>query len=601
MTSHFDPYTEWLGVASPERPPNYYTMLGIDPAASSDDEIQNAFSQRVERIRIYQVGARGTEAQRVLDELSTAFRVLTNPDKRREYDEELADGNPWQLVVSLLRRYAAGDVEALDQAESVALETSPEDGPLHLARCALEQGIDEPRFRETLDSHAKRRHAIACDACYAFVDRPPNPTETPVVLTHSKLSSPGLSISVRTQKLLREAKIVRGELPWDAPQPAPSLDRSGALLLAGAGPLLLSLPFLWTASVNTQVFLFVGAIAFLLMMVAALATQLLYHPRFESAHDVAWLVVVPVVLHQRPSADVSSFLAGLAKASIGSGDHRVRRDNLKAAIDTQTEWAGKGLVSHESALVLHRVALLDCMKAGDSESFSAPPLSDLLRSCFDGDYSLGMVDRVTSNGKLLHMLSPATLASTRLAVLAECRDKRLSTEDLRHVRERSATLRVLFEREPELDENTLATLLATVNLRQWREPQVPATSAFELAAAGNVDAFRKWPDLILDGHHRDIVLCGRGVHFEGLFFHERPVIHRATGNEDMTIVINGRYRRSHVSPQIVARLQAFCDFCFGTLATKAERLRSQPASPDAVEQLFTEFVRCTRCGEKTKT
>jgi ribosomal protein S27AE len=105
--------------------------------------------------------------------------------------------------------------------------------------------------------------------------------------------------------------------------------------------------------------------------------------------------------------------------------------------------------------------------------------------------------------------------------------------------------------------------------------------------------------VILDANHRDIVLCGRGVHFEGLFLSERPQIHRASGTEDNIIVINGRFRRPHVTAQTVAILHAFCDFCFGTLASKTERLRSQPASRELQEQLVTGRIRCPRCGERT--
>ena len=598
MSTEFDPYVEWLDVASPERPPDHYAILGLNPENSTHEQIQAAFARAVERVRVYQVGARGAEAQRVLDQLSTAFRVLSAPRERRDYDAQRFETDPWQRVVALLAQHASGDAHALQDAEQIALETSPEEGPLHLARCALEQGIVEPQFLDTLDAYALRRNSSACHACYSFFTRPANPAPAAVELTRAKLVSPVLSVSLRTHLFLREVHVARGELSWNAPQPAPILDRPGTQLLAVLGSILFALPVLLAASENTTAFLIVLALACAFTVSVSGVAQLLYRPRFVSAHDVTWLDIVPALLREPPSPLISAFLGGLAKASAKTGDHRMRQASLAAAIDTLTEWSSSGLVTREPIYPLHRLALLDCLKAGTADSMQLAPFQALLDRCF-GDYPLDAIDRVTSHGRLWHLLSRASLASARLRFLQTCRAHRMSLSDVLALRDQSPALRVLFGREPELDEDTIAKLLTVSNFRQWREPQVSATSAYELLEQNALGIFESWPDLILDANHRDIVLCSRGVHFEGLFLTERPLIHRASGTDGSVIVINGRFRRPNITAETIAKLNAFCEFCFGTLAGKTVRNRSQPASSGLQERVLAERIQCPRCGEKT--
>jgi hypothetical protein len=197
------------------------------------------------------------------------------------------------------------------------------------------------------------------------------------------------------------------------------------------------------------------------------------------------------------------------------------------------------------------------------------------------------------------MLPRTSLAAARLSFVLACRTHHLSLADLLALLERSPTLRVLFTREPELEPSTIARLMTVTNLQQWREPHITASSAFDLLEQDKLGRFESWHDLILDANHHDIVLCGRGVHFEGLFLTERPVIHRGSGSEGNVIVINGHHRRANVAAATVARLHAFCEFCFGTLAIKNERICAQPASPESQDRLAAESIHCPRCGERT--
>jgi tetratricopeptide (TPR) repeat protein len=60
---------------------NYYSLLGIDTKASSGD-IKRAFRERAKRIHPDIAGTTGAEMRRLL----TAYEVLSDPDRRSEYD-----------------------------------------------------------------------------------------------------------------------------------------------------------------------------------------------------------------------------------------------------------------------------------------------------------------------------------------------------------------------------------------------------------------------------------------------------------------------------------------------------------------------------------
>ncbi|MDR2021395.1 MAG: DnaJ domain-containing protein [Treponema sp.] len=60
---------------------NYYSLLGIDTKASSQD-VKRAFRERAKRIHPDIAGTTGTEMRRLL----TAYEVLSDPERRSEYD-----------------------------------------------------------------------------------------------------------------------------------------------------------------------------------------------------------------------------------------------------------------------------------------------------------------------------------------------------------------------------------------------------------------------------------------------------------------------------------------------------------------------------------
>ena len=56
-----DPYRDWLGITSEDRPPNHYQLLGLDEFENDCAKISAAFEYQFRNIRRYEVGVRSEE------------------------------------------------------------------------------------------------------------------------------------------------------------------------------------------------------------------------------------------------------------------------------------------------------------------------------------------------------------------------------------------------------------------------------------------------------------------------------------------------------------------------------------------------------------
>lgn len=85
----FDPYLQWLGIRDPQRPPNHYRLLALEPYEEDGDIIQNAADQRMGHVRTYQTGQYSRVSQLLLNEISAAKLCLLNSKKKADYDAQL--------------------------------------------------------------------------------------------------------------------------------------------------------------------------------------------------------------------------------------------------------------------------------------------------------------------------------------------------------------------------------------------------------------------------------------------------------------------------------------------------------------------------------
>jgi WD40 repeat protein len=87
MTRDFDPYDEWLQIPPDRRPPSHYDLLGVPENETDSGRIDEAATQRIQRVRARALGELGEYVTPLLNEISQALDCLTTSGSREVYDE----------------------------------------------------------------------------------------------------------------------------------------------------------------------------------------------------------------------------------------------------------------------------------------------------------------------------------------------------------------------------------------------------------------------------------------------------------------------------------------------------------------------------------
>lgn len=85
----FNPYVEWLEIDEALLPPNHYDLLGLVPFEKDSQKIQDAFEERISRLRIHQAGPRSRYSLQLIDQVTQARICLLHEVARTQYDEKL--------------------------------------------------------------------------------------------------------------------------------------------------------------------------------------------------------------------------------------------------------------------------------------------------------------------------------------------------------------------------------------------------------------------------------------------------------------------------------------------------------------------------------
>lgn len=84
-----DVYKEWLGIPEGERPPHHYDLLRLVQFEDDEEKIRAHYKKLNNHVRKYAAGKYSNESQELLNELAKAMLCLTDPERKREYDESL--------------------------------------------------------------------------------------------------------------------------------------------------------------------------------------------------------------------------------------------------------------------------------------------------------------------------------------------------------------------------------------------------------------------------------------------------------------------------------------------------------------------------------
>jgi len=85
----FDPYRLWLQVPENTRPPTHYQLLGLAFGETNEEVIRQATLMRSAYVRHFQNGPNAADANRILEELAEASRVLLDPELRVAYEAKV--------------------------------------------------------------------------------------------------------------------------------------------------------------------------------------------------------------------------------------------------------------------------------------------------------------------------------------------------------------------------------------------------------------------------------------------------------------------------------------------------------------------------------
>ena len=84
-----DVYKEWLGIPEGQRPPNHYELLRLVQFEDEVSKVRDNYKKLNNHVRKYASGQYSVRSQEVLNELAKAMLCLTDPERKREYDESL--------------------------------------------------------------------------------------------------------------------------------------------------------------------------------------------------------------------------------------------------------------------------------------------------------------------------------------------------------------------------------------------------------------------------------------------------------------------------------------------------------------------------------
>ncbi len=82
-----DVYKDWLGIPEGPRPPGHYELLRVVQFEDDEEKIRAHYRKLNAHVRKYASGQYSVQSQDLLNELAKAMLCLTDPIRKREYDE----------------------------------------------------------------------------------------------------------------------------------------------------------------------------------------------------------------------------------------------------------------------------------------------------------------------------------------------------------------------------------------------------------------------------------------------------------------------------------------------------------------------------------
>ena len=117
-----DVYKEWLGINEPG-PFDHYTLLRLPKFEDDTEKIRNNYKKLNMHVRKYATGAYSVRSQNLLNELAKCMLCLTDPERKRDYDEGMGrvfedDGDQARTIDRILIKQGYIDRAHVKEVES---------------------------------------------------------------------------------------------------------------------------------------------------------------------------------------------------------------------------------------------------------------------------------------------------------------------------------------------------------------------------------------------------------------------------------------------------------------------------------------------------
>jgi hypothetical protein len=526
-------------------------------------------ARAVERLRLLEerTGPSAVLTQRCL-EIENRIRMscprcrvqLRRPDMTQHLWSQhrlLLDGrrarHPWRLIKEWLKAYRRrGNAELLMRCRTLGEYLDPENGLRRVHRLVLALGIEDVEARQVLLAEARQRRATLCPRCYSLVPLPEEVVPRPLNRSHGRLSLEGYCVEVSERGLVPRLRIETPiQVVFDGREPERWLTRRAATLLA-AGPLVMAallfavlLPR-WGGPAQGPVIA-----SIVLAVIAYLTVHFLWRRRpqpVERAVDYAWTWLVPRLHAGTFSTEDARFVSGLAlttleclfsrellrarsrslqgssprsqKLAAKRGNGALRAQSLQRVVRL-TENAFAGGVSPLVHLVLLR--RLEAAHLAALGQDPIPTVAQAVGRCFDGKPPLSFAQQLLAEWEG-GWWTAGNLARLRVLLCDQAFQAGREVRDLLDAGHLAPALGEVLQVDRR---EFLAQLRLLWSLRpsrpwdRWSEGK----TVFDLALdpERGRQLLSQYPDLLLvDQAKPEILICGRGVVFNGILFTEHP-------------------------------------------------------------------------------
>lgn len=522
--------------------------------------------------------------------------------------------DPWNLIEEWVDQYQnGGHPGLLDRCRTFAEQLDAVGGPLRLHRITLSHGIVDPEARSALLAHAKQQRSSLCPHCLALVPAPLELPIRPLNLWRGRISGRGYRVEVSDRKLFYRLEIETPQrVLHRGRDPETRLTQRGAVVLF-AGPLVLLalIVALGLPGLGNRPLVPVLILLLLASLIGAVAWRLWYWPvsQLDRAVDHAWTYLVPRLNELGFSLEDSAFAGGLALTSTTHGNPDLREDALRRVL-TQTESAvagGTGAV--EPLAALHRLAISQRAERGDDP---VPLVVTQMKRCFEGKLPLAFAEQLLEEWQS-DWWTPEALARLRILLCDHAFEAGFEVRNLIEAGRAAPTLGAVLETED-------ADGLARLRLLWSQRPTQPwdrcgdAMTVFDVARSrAGGELLARCPDLLLLQENADelwededlppprVLVCGRGIIFEGTLFTDPPrtieVIYRPPPAIDSFELVLGRYAFGfrHNPESLATKLEQWFRYLFIEFRPRVAGVHGWSSPSVTATFRARETVACPEC------